>query len=93
MSRTGTDNSLPNQIRRYRTLRSLRLRDMAEPFNYTEGTHIADWEKGRTVPSLDSALKLSAVLQCPVEILFLERFNEIRHELHLRRKDSENPSK
>jgi transcriptional regulator with XRE-family HTH domain len=49
------------------------------------------WEKGLKYPSVENALKLSALLQCPVEILFLEKFNEIRHELFERKNESDNP--
>jgi len=68
----------PNQLRRYRHKRNLRLRDIATLIGYPEAAHIAHWEKGRKVPTLKNAFKLSCAIGCPVEVLFLDLFNEVR---------------
>ncbi len=74
----------PNQVRRYRRMRHLRLRDVAKLLGLSGAAHIAHWEKCRKLPSLRNALKLSAAVGCPVEILFGELFNEIRKQIHSR---------
>ncbi len=74
-----------NQIRRYRRKHRLSLKKTARLIGLKNECHVSQWETGRKVPSLDNALKLSAALKCPVEILFLERFNQIRSEIHERR--------
>jgi transcriptional regulator with XRE-family HTH domain len=74
--------SLPNQIRRYRHKRNLRLRDVAELTGQTSVAHISHWEKGRKLPSLENSLKLALAIQCPVEILFIEKFNQLKKEIY-----------
>jgi transcriptional regulator with XRE-family HTH domain len=72
-----------NSIRRFRRQRNLRLRDVAKMLGLNQPGHVADWEKGRRSPSLENALKLSAVLSCPVEVLYSDHFRIIRHNIHL----------
>ena len=91
MSRSRQDNPFPNQIRRYRHSRSLRLRDVADLLELSSCSPVWYWEKGLRIPSLESALKLSALLQCPVEILFLEQFTKCRHELFERKQETDKP--
>jgi len=79
---------IPNQIRRCRRQRHLRLRDVAELLSLRNGAHISSWERGLKVPSLRSALRLSAALYTPVEILFSDYFNEIRREIHKRKRQT-----
>jgi len=74
----------PNQVRRYRRMRHLRLVDVAKLLGLKTAAHIAHWEKSRKLPSIRNALKLSAAVGCPVEILFGELFNEIRKQIHSR---------
>jgi transcriptional regulator with XRE-family HTH domain len=73
---------LPNQIRRYRLKRNLRLRDVADLTGQSCVAHISHWEKGRKSPSLKNCLRLSLAIQCPVEILFIEQFNQLKKEMY-----------
>jgi len=75
-----------NQIREYRTRRKLRLRDVAELVDAPALTYVWEWERGRHVPSLQNALRLSAAVDCPVEVLFSQQFQEIRKEVRERQK-------
>ena len=84
------NNIYPNQIRRYRRKRHLRLRDVAYKLELSGAAHISHWEKGRKLPNLENALKLSAIIQCPVEILFFDLFNNIRNEIYLNKKLNKN---
>lgn len=74
----------PNAIRHYRRKRGLRLRDVATAIGHSSHEHIAHWEMGLGRPSLANALRLHVVLQCPIEILFLDLRNALRKEIQQR---------
>ena len=76
--KTSREKSLPNQIRRYRLERGLRLRDVAGLTGQSCVAHISHWEKGRKLPSLENSLRLALAIQCPIEILFIDLFNQIK---------------
>lgn len=78
-------NRIPNQIRCYRRRRNLKLRQVAKLAGLRTPSHLSHWEKGRKTPSLENALRLSAIIQCPVEILFIDMFNVIRHDVFLKK--------
>jgi len=78
-----------NSLWLYRKKRGLSQRDIAFLFNHKDQSSISGWEKNKCLPSLRNALRLSAILGCPVEILFLPVFNEIRAEVHSRWQDLE----
>lgn len=71
-----------NQIRRYRKKRYLRQRDIAELLGQKQPRDIYRWEVGQKLPSLLNALKLSAALKCPVELLFLDHYKQIQREMY-----------
>ena len=71
-----------NQIRRYRGKRCLRQRDVAGLLGLKHANDLYRWETGQKLPSLTNALKLSAALNCPVELLFLDHFKRIRREMY-----------
>ncbi len=73
---------LHNELRTYRNRRKLRLRDVALLVGQREAAHISHWEKGTRVPSLDNALRLSAALKCPVEVMFFDRFKQLRESVY-----------
>ncbi len=75
---------IPNQIRRYRRKQNLRLCDIAVRAGLGSVSHVSHWEKGRKVPSLENALKLSAIIQCPVEVLFYDLFDSLRQDIKKR---------
>jgi len=79
---TSRQKSLPNQIRRYRHERGLRLRDVAKLIDQSSVAHIAHWEKGRKLPSLENCLRLALAIQCPIEILFIELFQNLKKEIN-----------
>ncbi len=83
-----TKNRIPNQIRCYRRRRNLKLRQVAKLAGLRTPSHLSHWEKGRKVPTLENALRLSAIIQCPVEILFYDLFNTIRHDVFLKKNQS-----
>ncbi|MGP8321423.1 MAG: helix-turn-helix transcriptional regulator [Methanosarcinaceae archaeon] len=71
-----------NQLRRYRQKRSLRQRDVSNLLGLKQSCDYYRWETGKKLPSLINALKLSSALKCPVEILFIDHFNQIRKEMY-----------
>ncbi len=74
----------PNHIRRFRKRRGLRLRDVSRLVGMRVPHHVSRWESGSRVPTLDTALRLSAILQCPVEVLFSDHYRTIREEVSAR---------
>ena len=85
MSRISRMNQT-NQLRRYRLKRGLRLRDMARLTGQSSPAHLSHWEKGRKLPSLSNALRLSAAIKCPVEVLFFDLFDQLRNETYENKK-------
>jgi len=77
---------LNNQLRRYRMKRHLSQRQVADLIGHRQAGHVSAWEGGRRTPSLQSALKLSAAINCPVEVLFAPLFHTVREAVILRRK-------
>jgi DNA-binding XRE family transcriptional regulator len=71
-----------NEIRRYRQKRYLRQRDVARLLGLKQHCDVYRWEQGKKMPSLTNALKLSAALSCPVEVLFFEQFQQIREQMY-----------
>ena len=76
--------NLSNQIRSMRKRRKLRMRDVGRLLGVRDGSHLWQWETGVRAPSLETALKLSAALRCPVEVLFSEHFRLIQKEVKAR---------
>lgn len=72
---------IPNQIRRYRKQRHFKLKDVALLMGLKSQANLSHLESGRKKASLITALKLSAVLKCPVEFLYPDLFNSIRKEV------------
>ena len=85
MSRISRINQA-NQLRRYRLKRGLRLRDVARLTGQSSPAHLSHWEKGRKLPSLSNALRLSAAIKCPVEVLFFDLFDQLRNETYENKK-------
>ena len=81
MSRLEKTNQA-NQLRIYRKKRGIRLRGVAKMIGQSSSAHISHWERGNKLPSLTNALKLSAAIQCPVEVLFLDLFNQLRTDIY-----------
>lgn len=71
-----------NQIRRYRKKRYLRQRDVSDRMGLKQACDVYRWEKGTKMPSLINALKLSAALKCPVELLYIDHFKQIQEEMY-----------
>jgi len=74
-----------NNLKEVRRRRGLLLRDVAKMIGHSTPSHLSHFEKQRKLPNLVNALKLSAAMKCPVEILFLDLFNQLRKETNAKR--------
>ncbi|MFA6587593.1 MAG: helix-turn-helix transcriptional regulator [Patescibacteria group bacterium] len=82
MSKIALSPRFPNDIRRIRRSRHLRLKDVAILMGQKSVAHISHWEKGRKIPSLTNLFKLAAILGIQPEFLFLELYRQIRKDVH-----------
>jgi len=85
MSRVS-QNQIANQLRSYREKRGLRQRDVARLIGQSSSAHLSHWEKGRELPSFTNALRLSAAIKCPVEVLFYGLFDQLRKDIYENKK-------
>lgn len=82
----------PNAIRQYRRKRGLKIAEVTRRLGRSSKAHVAHWEKGRKLPTLANALRLQLILQCPIEILFLDLRNALRDEIQSRLEPSSEDS-
>ncbi len=59
---------------------------MAYLLGHSDHKQFCKWEKGDVVPSLQNALRLSYILQIPVESLFAELYRDLAEEVQERQK-------
>ncbi len=76
---------IPNQLRYYRRRNNLRIGHVARLAGLRNVSHLAAWEQGRKLPRLENALKLSAIIRCPVEVLFFDLYDVIRRDIAAKR--------
>jgi len=81
-----SQNQIANQLRSYREKRGLRQRDVARLIGQSSSAHLSHWEKGRELPSFTNALRLSAAIKCPVEVLFFDLFDQLRKDIYENKK-------
>jgi transcriptional regulator with XRE-family HTH domain len=72
---------LPNTLKKYRKATGLRQRALAKLIGVDPGW-LSHWESGDTLPNLISALRLSVILNIPVNELFGDLEKKIREEVH-----------
>jgi transcriptional regulator with XRE-family HTH domain len=58
--------TLGTKLRKFRTVAKLSQQEIADKLNVRQATY-SNWEKGETKPSLDHIIKLSEVLNVPVQ--------------------------
>ena len=74
--------SHPNAIRQYRHKRGLKIEEVSRAMGFANPSSVALWERGIGYPSLTNALKLQIILQCPIEILFLDLRDSLKEGIH-----------
>lgn len=80
------ENSEINYIWKHRKRLHLGQRRMAYLLGHSDHKQICKWEKGDVVPNLQNALRLSYILQIPVESLFMELYRDMAEEVEERQK-------
>ena len=75
-----------NRFTRYRMRVKLRIRDLVRLLGHSSDTQYSRWASGTSTPSLKNALKLSFLLQCPLEVLYFDLYHEARQEVTNRKR-------
>jgi len=66
------------KLRELRKQRALRQKDIAKELNIAQNTY-SDYENDKVQPSFESLVKISNILQVPIDLLFFEDY-ENNHE-------------
>jgi DNA-binding XRE family transcriptional regulator len=72
---------IPNKLREYRRARNLTQEQVASSLHLKNKTLIARWERQRSIPSLITAFRLSALYQVPVDEMFYKIAGKVREEV------------
>ncbi len=75
------NKAIPNSLRFYRRRQNLKLYELADRIGLSSASHLAHWEMGRKIPTLQNVLKLSIVLNVQVSSLYFELYRQLRDEL------------
>ena len=76
---------IDNDLFLYRKKRRYSQRDIAYLLGHKSSAHISDYETGKRMPSLKTALKLAVILSTQVDGLFEEMREELKQEIQIRR--------
>lgn len=71
----------PNNLTQYRVRMRLSQREVALLLGHKTAAPLSQLEAGRYLPSLKTALRLSAIYRIPVEFLFALLYTELRNEV------------
>jgi DNA-binding XRE family transcriptional regulator len=71
----------PNNLSQYRSRMRLSQRQAAVLLGHKTAATLSQLEAGRYLPSLKTALRLSAIYRIPVEFLFALLYTELRNEV------------
>ncbi len=82
---------MPVFLRKYRRVRRLRQQEVARLLGLKNSSRISRWEKGKCLPSLRNAIRLSIVYETMIDGLFRDLFAELREEIGRREGDSDRP--
>ena len=84
-----TKNKYINHITHYRRRWRLQQKHVLLLMGEKERSRLWDLERGRSLPSLKTAFKLSAIFRVPVEFLYQDLYVEVRETI--RRREAEKP--
>ena len=82
---------IPNLLRKYRKVRGLKEKDVARMLRLRSPSRISRWEKGASLPSLASALRLAGLYGVMVDALFSDLADCLRKDI--RRSENESRAK
>ena len=72
---------VPNRLRLIRVQKNLKPKDVAEILGLKFTSQLSQWEAGRSIPTLISALRLAGAYGVLVEDLYLDLFHKVREEI------------
>ena len=76
-----TRKNIPNRLRKFRRVRGLTQKEVAQILGLKSASIISRWENGATLPSFINALRLAAIYRSLVDALFLDFLRSIRREM------------
>lgn len=80
-----TSHCVTNRLWIYRKQRGYSQKMVATLLGHKTAVHVSDYERGRCLPSLETALKLEIILGVPVAFLYPTPYRALKEEIHARR--------
>ena len=74
-------NRHPNLLRKYRKVRGLSQKKVAQILGLKSSSRISRWENGSAVPSLSNAMRLAALYRVMVDALFIDNARCFKEEI------------
>lgn len=76
--------TVPNRLWQYRKRRGLTQTQVAAILGYVPTTYLSEYERGRKLPNLVTALKLEIIYRIPVAYLYADLYHRLKAELRVR---------
>ena len=71
----------PNYLWIYRKRMGFSQKRVALLLGHKTTTHVSDYERGRRLPSLKTALKLEIILRIPIAFVYGEQYNILKRNI------------
>ena len=75
-----------NRIWKYRHICNLSQQEIGRLLEYKTTSQISNWEKGKKLPTLINAIRLSQILHTTVEVLFPGLVQYLKNEIEAKEK-------
>lgn len=72
---------IPNRLWYYRKRLGYSQKRIARLLGHRQTSHVSDYERGKRLPTLDTALKLELILRVPAAFLYEDRYKALKHEI------------
>ena len=76
---------IPNHLWLYRQKRGYSQKEVAFLLGHKSTAHISEYERGRRMPSVKTALKLEIVFSIPLAFLYSDLYAMLKEEIQSRR--------
>lgn len=73
--------NIPNCLRRYRKVRGLKQKEVADILGVRSASMISRWEKGLTLPSTLNAFKLALIYRTMVDGLYIDLITSLKEDI------------
>lgn len=70
-----------NQLWLYRKRMAYSQKRVACLLGHASTTHLSEYERGRRLPSLETALRLEIILRMPMAFLYTEMYNRMKRQI------------